>query len=150
MHMKREGLYLEAHGRETVNIHGFNEDGKLLEAQLILDNPTHPHSNKTLLDEYDARQWFDVKPVTSSPYNITPDDDLLVVNCSLGGGAIEINLPAATGSGKVYRIKDIGTDNADVTPNATDTIDGVNAPVTLTQWDGIQVVDHAAGAWIEI
>lgn len=71
--------------------------------------------------------------------------------CSASSGAdFVFNLPAATGSGNVAIIKkiDANAHNIAVTPNGSDTIDGVNAAVDIAiQWSVLRVVDAASGAW---
>ena len=74
--------------------------------------------------------------------------------CSASAGAdFVFNLPAATGTGHVAVIKkmDPNAHNIAVTPNGTDTIDGVNAAVDVSiQYDTVTVCDYALGAWIII
>ena len=56
----------------------------------------------------------------------------------------------AAGSGNVAIIKkiDANAHNIAVTPNGSDTIDGVNAAVDIAiQWSVLRVVDAASGAW---
>lgn len=105
------------------------------------------HGNRTLLDGYDARDWKNVKEKTVDPYQVTPDDDVILAN---NGSGMNVNLPPATGSGKVYTIKNIGSASINVNPNGADTINGVAAPVILVPWDVIRAVDMATGAWGEI
>jgi hypothetical protein len=60
------------------------------------------------------------------------------------------NLPVAAGSLIPIIVKktDANAFNVVVTPNGTDTIDGVNAVQTITvQGDGLDLTDTGAGAW---
>jgi len=61
-----------------------------------------------------------------SPYSVLPDDHILLVNTT--GGAVEIVLEAAPGTGRELIIKDTSgtadTNAITVTPDAGDTIDG--------------------------
>jgi hypothetical protein len=60
------------------------------------------------------------------------------------------DLPPATGSLGIFIVKksDANARNIAITPNGTDTIDGVNAAVNISvQNDGIELVDAATGAW---
>lgn len=74
--------------------------------------------------------------------------------CSSSAGAdFVFNLPAATGTGNVAVVKkmDANAHNVAVTPNGTDTIDGVNAAVNISvQYDTITVCDSGTGAWVII
>jgi hypothetical protein len=77
---------------------------------------------------------------------------LYLANASVAAPFV-FNLPAATGSGLVIVIKkmDSNAQNIAVTPNGTDTIDGVNAAVNITiQYDDITVCDIGTGAWAKI
>ena len=71
--------------------------------------------------------------------------------CSSSVGAdFVFNLPAATGSGDIAIIKklDSNAHNIAVTPNGSDTIDGVNAVSNISiQYSTLQLVDAASGAW---
>ncbi len=75
---------------------------------------------------------------------------LYLANSSAGADFI-FNLPVATGTGDALIVKkvDANAHNIAVTPNGTNTIDGVNAAVNLTtQWVPVlRLIDSAAGAW---
>ena len=74
--------------------------------------------------------------------------------CSSSAGAdFVFNLPVASGSGSVGVIVKIDSNahNIAVTPNGTDTINGVNAAVNVSvQWDSVTIVDVGSGAWVTI
>ena len=70
--------------------------------------------------------------------------------CDASGGAVVINLPAATGSGKGIQIwkVDSSSNACSPAPNGSDAIDGANAAYNLTaQWAASRVEDYASGAW---
>jgi len=73
-----------------------------------------------------------------------------LANSSAGADFI-FNLPVATGTGDALIVKkvDANAHNIAVTPNGTNTIDGVNAAVNLTtQWVPVlRLIDSTAGAW---
>ena len=59
------------------------------------------------------------------------------------------NLPAATGSGRIIIIKNIGAGAATITPNGSETIDA-EATQVLYPFEAISVQDYASGAWLVI
>lgn len=63
------------------------------------------------------------------------------------GSAMTLNLPAATGSKKMYFVKNIGVGVATLEGDGAETIDGAGNQA-LNQWDALIVVDYAAGIWI--
>lgn len=87
-----------------------------------------------------------------SPYTPVSDpthDHLYLVEAGAAADTV-LNLPPATGSAARIIVKktDANPFNVAITPNGTDTIDGVNAPVNITiQYDVIHLEDTAAGAW---
>jgi len=60
--------------------------------------------------------------------------------------AMTINLPAATGSKKLYEIENKGLGVVTVDGNGADTIDGESTQ-ELSQYEAITIVDYAAGLW---
>jgi hypothetical protein len=90
-----------------------------------------------------------VVAVSTTPYNVGASDQFIGASASAGSDTV-INLPAATGSGRVIIVKkmDSNAHNIDVTPNGTDTIDGLNAAdVIAVQYASVNYVDYGAGAW---
>ncbi|MDD5651339.1 MAG: hypothetical protein PHF86_13150 [Candidatus Nanoarchaeia archaeon] len=83
-----------------------------------------------------------VSTVTTD-YNLTDGNDIIIVSANSG---TNINLKAATGSVKNYKIKSIGTGTITISANGTDTIDNETYQ-TITQWECINIVDYAAGKW---
>jgi hypothetical protein len=91
----------------------------------------------------------DVKAATSST-TLTTTDQFFFADSKTAAGAMNCILPAAAAGvvGKIYFIRNIpGGANLTVTPNGTDTIDGVNAAITLTTASGAILICSAAGAW---
>lgn len=82
----------------------------------------------------------------TTTYVMTTTDEVVVCNSTT---AFTITLPAASGSGRTYAIKNINTGSITVDGNSSDTIDGQTTQV-LGQWDAIQIVDYAANAWVII
>ena len=74
----------------------------------------------------------------------TVSDEVIICNSTT---AFTVNLPAATATGQKYLIKNINTGTVTVDGATTDTIDG-ELTQSLYQYDAIQIVDYAAGAWI--
>mgnify|MGYP001278351660 CR=1 FL=1 len=87
-------------------------------------------------------------PMTVYTNTQTLDDTVVGVICDKPT-VMTINLPAATGSGRIYYIKNIGVGNTILNGNSTDTIDGEETQ-TLIQWDAVTIVDYAAGKWVII
>ncbi|MBU8870675.1 MAG: hypothetical protein KOO60_07415 [Gemmatimonadales bacterium] len=73
-----------------------------------------------------------------------------VVVCNAGAN-MEADLPAASGSGRVYHISRIDATGStvEIDPNGTDAIDGGGAGVnvSLSQWDNVVLCDIASGQW---
>lgn len=86
---------------------------------------------------------INVKVVTEN-YTPTSKDDLIVCNSTL---AITINLPSATGIGKIYRIKNINTGIVTIDGDSSDTIDG-QATQEIYQWEGVIIGDYVANTWV--
>ena len=84
-----------------------------------------------------------VRTVTDSTTIAVTDD---ILNCNKAT-AMTVNLPAASGSGRVLMIKNINTGVVTVDGDSGDTIDGETTQ-TLSQWESINVIDYAANAWI--
>lgn len=93
---------------------------------------------------YGSDYISNITPI-STTYNVLLTDKLIVATA----GTFDVDLPAATGSGRVLRIKNIGTGVVTVDPNGAETIDG-EASQTLNQWEGIVIVDNDTGTWIVI
>lgn len=82
--------------------------------------------------------------VKTDTYLAVATDYLIICN---KGSAMDIDLPAATGSNKMYKIKNIGAGDVTIDPNGGDHIDGVDT-ATLHQWDSAEIIDYAANNWV--
>lgn len=110
------------------------------------------------------RVKYQVSPVPPPPRRARPLALLLPNSWTLPAGIpnafvrvsvtvlFTLNLPPATGSGNwvvIHRLTG-GAANLDVTPNGTDTINGVNAAVNINAIHGVlRLTDVAVGAWLE-
>lgn len=86
----------------------------------------------------------------ASPYAGATTDQVIGIDSS--SGAVEYDLPAATGSLIEIVVKKLGRDTnaATVKPHGTDTIDGVNAARTLNIFEAVTFKDYGSGTWCEI
>ena len=96
------------------------------------------------------------EPFAASPYAIAfpSGGGNILLEASAGSAANFIaNLPPATGSGYLIIVKkeDANAFAIAITPNGSDTIDGVNAAVNITtQFDTLQLIDDGSGTWATI
>ncbi len=88
----------------------------------------------------DANNVLGITNVTQA-YTVLDTDD--VVRCN---GTFTVTLPAATGSGALYIIKNIDTGIITLDGNGTDTIDG-SLTQTITSLCWLTVLDVASGKW---
>ena len=86
--------------------------------------------------------------VTNSPYTANTLQDCTLIWDASSGACVQ-NLPAATGSGKIFYFKkvDSSANTVTVTPNGTDTIDGAASYVLSAQYESVTVQDCASGVW---
>jgi hypothetical protein len=84
---------------------------------------------------------------SNSPYSVAATD--FFIGADATSGVITINLPAATGTHRLVAIKKIdAVNNVTITPNGTDTIDGVNASMVASAQNANHVLmDAASGVW---
>jgi len=80
---------------------------------------------------------------TGSSYTIPATVQYVICNA---GSTILVTLPASSGSGQKYEIKNICSGTAVVSGNGTDTIDDERAQ-ELYQYECIQVLDISTGKW---
>lgn len=82
-----------------------------------------------------------------SPYTIPSEAGHL--RCDASAGNITVNLPATTGLGRLVTVKkvDSSANTVTVTRAGSDTIDGATTYVLSTQYDVVQLIDAASGAW---
>ena len=94
----------------------------------------------------------DNRTIADSPFSVPNTHPFYFLGASSSAGADFVaNLPAATGSGNVLTIKrlDATAHTVTITPNGTDTIDGVNASDFLSrQYVAINYIDFAVGQWL--
>ncbi len=96
-----------------------------------------------------AQLKFNVTPITysNSPYTVASTD--AIITCNATSGAVIINLPAATGTGRYISIKKIdSTTNACIPTRAgSDTIDGATSYSLTIQYAASNVIDVVSGTW---
>jgi len=68
----------------------------------------------------------------SDTYTITPDDDLILVDTT--GGNVTLNMEAAANFDHPVIVKNIGTNNAIIDPNESETIDGSDTLTIAVQY----------------
>ena len=92
-----------------------------------------------------------IKEYSDSPYTANALKDCTVIWDAAGGNCVQ-NLPAATGSGKIFYFKkiDASANTVTVAPNGTDTIDGAASYVLTAQYESVTVQDCAVGTWYVI
>ena len=84
---------------------------------------------------------------TDSPYSILASD--YTIRADATSGVVTANLPAATGSGRIIRIKKIDNSANAVTLAAAggETVDGAASASLTDQYSTLSVQDAAAGVW---
>lgn len=87
------------------------------------------------------------KATKTTTYTITSADHTIICNHAVT--PFTITLPAATGTGRIYRIKNIGAALVTVQCNGAETLDGENSQ-PLDEWSGMVIVDYGAGVWVII
>lgn len=112
-----------------------------LEALLIIaSNPVDQDAVQDLIDA-DSVLTMTTKTTT---YIIQAGDEVILCN-----GTFTVTLPAATGSGVVYLVKNIGTGTITLAAAGGETIDG-EASQTIYNNEFIPVIDAAAAVWYVI
>jgi hypothetical protein len=84
--------------------------------------------------------------VQTTTYTAVPTVDVVVCNAA---GGFTLSLPPATGSGKLFHIKNINTGAIVIDGDSGDTIDGETTQ-SMNQWDSISIIDYLANKWIII
>lgn len=91
-----------------------------------------------------------VEPMTSptdpTSYVVQPCDVNIYLRMN---GSYSVILPAATGSGRMIRVKNRGTGSKSVVVSGTDTIDSYGS-LPLAQWGKTLLQDSAPGEWSEL
>lgn len=88
-------------------------------------------------------------PQTAGSTYGTSNHDVIIPVAD-GAGGSTVNLQAAGGTGLFYLINkdDSAAGATTIAPNGTDTINGVNAAITLTnQYDWVLLMDRITGGW---
>lgn len=82
-----------------------------------------------------------------SPYTVASTAAYIL--CNATAGAVVINLPAATGTGREITVKKTDSSSNACTPTraGSDTIDGATSYSLTTQYASSKVVDAASGSW---
>lgn len=81
------------------------------------------------------------KVFADSPYTAVVADDVIL--CNATGGAMTVNLPAASGkAGKKLTIKktDVSANAVTIDGNASETIDGATTQSIGSQWEAVTIV----------
>jgi len=78
----------------------------------------------------------------SNTYTVIGTDELIVAT----SGGYTVNLPPATGTGRLLWIKYLGTSTITIDASSSETIDG-DLTQSLLQYDNIMVADYAGGLW---
>lgn len=90
--------------------------------------------------------------VAQSPYTVKATDETITVDAS--GGAVTVNLPAATGGGRFLYIAKIDSSANGVTiqTNGGDTLNGVAGvgAILTKQFEVANIQDTAAATWISV
>jgi uncharacterized protein YqgV (UPF0045/DUF77 family) len=83
----------------------------------------------------------------ASPYTVVATDSY--ISCDATAGAVVLNLPATTGSGRELTIKKIDSTASACTPtrNGSDVIDGATTVSLTVQYGAAKLVDRVAGTW---
>lgn len=81
--------------------------------------------------------------IKTDSYPIVAGDGVIICNKAT---AMTVTLPAATGTGDTYTIKNINTGLVTVDANGAETIDG-QATQDVAQWNALKIIDYGAGTW---
>lgn len=87
---------------------------------------------------------LDLKTRTKSANYTLGSDDVVIIGNSTS--AITFTLPFTEGLGKICYIKNVNTGEVTVQGSGSNTIDGETTQ-TLSQWDGMCLIDYGLGTW---
>jgi hypothetical protein len=159
------GAYLAINGGAPFIVHGtqFTSTGAPAELLNVLSNPTSPVTIKDAvlpnvpLTNAGGQRWLVANQfgaiynpgssITSSSYTVGVYDRYL--DCNASSAAVALNLPAATGSGRLISFKktDSSTNACTIACGGSDKIDGVATDALTSQYAGLTLRDSAAGMW---
>lgn len=108
---------------------------------------TKAELDKLLQDLKDEPLYASIVKKTAT-YTALLTDTIIITDTS--GGAFTITLPKATGSGKVFVFKQVGTGTNALTidGDGSETIDGATTHTAMdAQYDTITIVDSETGKW---
>jgi hypothetical protein len=85
---------------------------------------------------------------SNSPYSVAATDSY--ISCNATSGAVVINLPATTGSGREITVKKLDSSANACTPTraGSDTIDGAATISITAQYAAVKLLDAASGSWV--
>jgi hypothetical protein len=131
--------YVDAAGHGFFTLAAGATDSVVIESSGVLQKRT-----------IDSRVWsattlhnLNILEKTSN-YTLTSSDDLVYANSASN---FTLTLPDATGSGKVYYIKNVNTATITVDGDGSDTIDGETTQ-TVYENECLVVVDYVANKWM--
>jgi len=83
----------------------------------------------------------------ASPYTVLSGD--AIIRCDASGGAVTINLPAASGTKRELQVKktDSSGNACTITRAGSDTIDGATTLALSIQYGSARIQDAASGFW---
>jgi hypothetical protein len=119
------------------------EPGAPTDLQTIFLLSTVAADQNAIQTVIDAANLATIRTVTQATI-VVAGDQIIRAN-----GTFAVTLPAATGSGRAYLIKNIGNGTVTVTRAGSDLIDG-GATVALPPLDRCSVLDAAPGWWDEL
>lgn len=94
---------------------------------------------------------LNITPKSSgSPYTVLATDENIIV--TTGAGGYTVNLPAATGTGRIITVikADSGAGAVTVTPNGADTIEGGANKSLANQYKKCVLLDGASAVWYDL
>lgn len=89
------------------------------------------------------------KATADSPYTMALGAQQLVVDTTSGNATVNLPTAASVIGRRFTVIKSVAANAIDVTPNGTDTINGVNAAESITdRWAVLELLSIASGKWV--